>query len=60
MKQPQAPATVTSPFYYARLLCTEFGFLSRDSRQRLHLLKKNERLLRELKNLDAGNWLAIA
>uniref|UniRef100_H2Z706 Rap-GAP domain-containing protein n=1 Tax=Ciona savignyi TaxID=51511 RepID=H2Z706_CIOSA len=41
------------PFHLARLVCAQMGFLSRDNRHRVHLLKKNERFLRELKNLDS-------
>ncbi|XP_078483616.1 ral GTPase-activating protein subunit alpha-1 isoform X2 [Ciona intestinalis] len=50
---PPPPATNPLPFHLARLVCAQLGFLSRDNRGRVHLLKKNERLLRELKNLDS-------
>nr|CAB3265418.1 ral GTPase-activating protein subunit alpha-1 [Phallusia mammillata] len=51
--KPRPIVPAHSPFYHARLLCIEMGFLSRDNRDRVSLLKKNERLLRELKNLDS-------
>ena len=54
--RPASTASSRSPFYHARLLCAELGFLSRDSRDRVSLLKKNERLLRELKHLDSRHW----
>ncbi|XP_051578364.1 ral GTPase-activating protein subunit alpha-2 isoform X2 [Myxocyprinus asiaticus] len=42
-----------SPFYLCRLLLNDLGMNSRDSRKSFHLLKKNSKLLRELKNLDS-------
>ncbi|XP_056667001.1 ral GTPase-activating protein subunit alpha-1 isoform X10 [Monodelphis domestica] len=42
-----------SAFYYCRLLLSILGMNSWDKRRSFHLLKKNEKLLRELKNLDS-------
>nr|XP_033808418.1 ral GTPase-activating protein subunit alpha-1 isoform X8 [Geotrypetes seraphini] len=47
---PQKPQ---SAFYYARLLLNILGMNSWDKRRSFHLLKKNEKLLRELRNLDS-------
>nr|XP_020657637.1 ral GTPase-activating protein subunit alpha-1 isoform X7 [Pogona vitticeps] len=47
---PQKPY---SAFYYCRLLLSILGMNSWDKRRSFHLLKKNEKLLRELKNLDS-------
>ncbi|XP_073924246.1 ral GTPase-activating protein subunit alpha-1 isoform X4 [Castor canadensis] len=47
---PQKPQ---SAFYYCRLLLSILGMNSWDKRRSFHLLKKNEKLLRELKNLDS-------
>ncbi|XP_069494540.1 ral GTPase-activating protein subunit alpha-1 isoform X8 [Ambystoma mexicanum] len=47
---PQKPQ---SAFYYARLLLSTLGMNSWDKRRSFHLLKKNEKLLRELRNLDS-------
>ncbi|XP_062324670.1 ral GTPase-activating protein subunit alpha-1 isoform X2 [Osmerus eperlanus] len=47
---PQRPQ---SPFYYCRLLLNILGMNSWENRSNFHLLKKNEKLLRELKNLDS-------
>ncbi|XP_048340767.1 ral GTPase-activating protein subunit alpha-1 isoform X2 [Sphaerodactylus townsendi] len=47
---PQKPY---SPFYYCRLLLSILGMNSWDKRRSFHLLKKNEKLLRELRNLDS-------
>uniref|UniRef100_A0A3B3HPI7 Ral GTPase activating protein catalytic subunit alpha 2 n=1 Tax=Oryzias latipes TaxID=8090 RepID=A0A3B3HPI7_ORYLA len=41
-----------SPFYFCRLLLNDLGMNSWD-RKSFHLLKKNSKLLRELKNLDS-------
>ncbi|XP_069464171.1 ral GTPase-activating protein subunit alpha-2 isoform X2 [Ambystoma mexicanum] len=46
-KEPQAP------FYFCRLLLSDLGMNSWDRRKGFHLLKKNSKLLRELKNLDS-------
>ncbi|XP_076803617.1 ral GTPase-activating protein subunit alpha-1-like isoform X2 [Clavelina lepadiformis] len=51
--RPRQTVDSHSSFYHARLLCAEMGFLSRENRHRVNLLTKDERLLRELKNLDA-------
>ncbi|KAG8444002.1 hypothetical protein GDO86_009258 [Hymenochirus boettgeri] len=45
--QPQAP------FYFCRLLLNDLGMNSWERRKNFHLLKKNAKLLRELKNLDS-------
>ncbi|XP_027526721.1 ral GTPase-activating protein subunit alpha-1 isoform X15 [Neopelma chrysocephalum] len=42
-----------SAFYYCRLLLSILGMNSWDKRRSFHLLKKNEKLLRELRNLDS-------
>ncbi|GCC34829.1 hypothetical protein chiPu_0013306 [Chiloscyllium punctatum] len=47
---PQEPQSV---FYYCRMLLNILGMNSWDNRTSFHLLKKNEKLLRELKNLDS-------
>ncbi|XP_028856981.1 ral GTPase-activating protein subunit alpha-1 isoform X2 [Denticeps clupeoides] len=47
---PQRPQ---SAFYYCRLLLNMLGMNSWEKRSNFHLLKKNEKLLRELKNLDS-------
>nr|XP_003229832.3 PREDICTED: ral GTPase-activating protein subunit alpha-1 [Anolis carolinensis] len=47
---PQKPY---SAFYYCRLLLSILGMNSWDKRRSFHLLKKNEKLLRELRNLDS-------
>ncbi|KAJ7991111.1 hypothetical protein DPEC_G00293870 [Dallia pectoralis] len=47
---PQRPQ---SAFYYCRLLLNILGMNSWEKRTNFHLLKKNEKLLRELKNLDS-------
>ncbi|XP_041827417.1 ral GTPase-activating protein subunit alpha-2 isoform X1 [Melanotaenia boesemani] len=51
-KQPshQEP---NAPFYFCRLLLNDLGMNSWDRRKSFHLLKKNSKLLRELKNLDS-------
>ncbi|XP_077967931.1 ral GTPase-activating protein subunit alpha-1-like isoform X5 [Styela clava] len=50
------PLTYSPPqpsFHQSRLLISQTAFLSKENRRRVTLLKKNERLLRELKNLDS-------
>uniref|UniRef100_A0A8C2XFN1 Ral GTPase activating protein catalytic subunit alpha 2 n=1 Tax=Cyclopterus lumpus TaxID=8103 RepID=A0A8C2XFN1_CYCLU len=42
-----------APFYFCRLLLNDLGMNSWDRRKSFHLLKKNSKLLRELKNLDS-------
>ncbi|XP_030337744.1 ral GTPase-activating protein subunit alpha-1 isoform X7 [Strigops habroptila] len=42
-----------SAFYYCRLLLSILGMNSWDKRRSFNLLKKNEKLLRELRNLDS-------
>nr|XP_056718255.1 ral GTPase-activating protein subunit alpha-2 [Euleptes europaea] len=46
--QPQAP------FHLCRLLLNDLGMNSWDKRKSFHLLKKNSKLLRELKHLDSS------
>ncbi|XP_062253853.1 ral GTPase-activating protein subunit alpha-1 isoform X5 [Platichthys flesus] len=48
--ETQAPQ---SAFYYCRLLINILGLNSWEKRSNFHLLRKNEKLLRELKNLDS-------
>ncbi|XP_072554846.1 ral GTPase-activating protein subunit alpha-2 isoform X2 [Paramormyrops kingsleyae] len=42
-----------APFYFCRLLLNDLGMNSWDRRKSFHILKKNSKLLRELKNLDS-------
>ncbi|XP_028996063.1 ral GTPase-activating protein subunit alpha-2 isoform X3 [Betta splendens] len=42
-----------APFYFCRLLLNDLGMNSWDRRKSFQLLKKNSKLLRELKNLDS-------
>ncbi|XP_072545051.1 ral GTPase-activating protein subunit alpha-1 isoform X4 [Salminus brasiliensis] len=52
--QPEpSPQRPQSAFYYCRLLLNILGMNSWEKRSNFHLLKKNEKLLRELKNLDS-------
>nr|XP_020477632.1 ral GTPase-activating protein subunit alpha-1 [Monopterus albus] len=53
--QQTEPETQTpqSAFYYCRLLINILGLSSWEKRSNFHLLRKNEKLLRELKNLDS-------
>ncbi|XP_056151526.1 ral GTPase-activating protein subunit alpha-1 [Lampris incognitus] len=50
--EPEAQ-TPQSAFYYCRLLINILGLNSWEKRSNFHLLRKNEKLLRELKNLDS-------
>ncbi|XP_073495056.1 ral GTPase-activating protein subunit alpha-1 isoform X4 [Phyllobates terribilis] len=53
---PQEEPTNQKPesaFYYSRLLLSILGMNSWEKRRNFHLLKKNEKLLRELRNLDS-------
>ncbi|XP_053701667.1 ral GTPase-activating protein subunit alpha-1 isoform X2 [Synchiropus splendidus] len=45
--------TPQSAFYYCRLLINILGLNSWEKRTNFHLLRKNEKLLRELRNLDS-------
>ncbi|XP_004447813.1 ral GTPase-activating protein subunit alpha-2 isoform X1 [Dasypus novemcinctus] len=47
------PLEPRGPFYFCRLLLSDLGMNSWDRRKNFHLLKKNSKLLRELKNLDS-------
>uniref|UniRef100_A0ABM5GA47 Ral GTPase-activating protein subunit alpha-2 isoform X1 n=1 Tax=Pogona vitticeps TaxID=103695 RepID=A0ABM5GA47_9SAUR len=47
------PAQLQAPFHICRLLLNDLGMNSWDKRKSFHLLKKNSKLLRELKNLDS-------
>ncbi|KAM9570956.1 ral GTPase-activating protein subunit alpha-2-like isoform 1-T1 [Salvelinus alpinus] len=51
-KEP-TPQEPKAPFYFCRLLLNDLGMNSWDHRKSFHLLKKNSKLLRELKNLDS-------
>ncbi|XP_057358659.1 ral GTPase-activating protein subunit alpha-2 isoform X1 [Manis pentadactyla] len=51
-EQP-SPTEPRGPFYFCRLLLDDLGMNSWDRRKNFHLLKKNSKLLRELKNLDS-------
>ncbi|XP_076027606.1 ral GTPase-activating protein subunit alpha-1 [Genypterus blacodes] len=53
--QQTEPETQTpqSAFYYCRLLINTLGLNSWEKRSNFQLLRKNEKLLRELKNLDS-------
>ncbi|KZC06326.1 Ral GTPase-activating protein subunit alpha-2 [Dufourea novaeangliae] len=42
-----------APFHHCRLLFSHFGLSGWEQRRKLHLLSKNEKLLRELRNLDS-------
>ncbi|XP_044599551.1 ral GTPase-activating protein subunit alpha-1 isoform X3 [Cotesia glomerata] len=42
----------SAPFHHSRLLFSHLGLAGWEQRQKLHLLAKNEKLLRELRNLD--------
>uniref|UniRef100_A0A8D2KEX0 Ral GTPase activating protein catalytic subunit alpha 2 n=1 Tax=Urocitellus parryii TaxID=9999 RepID=A0A8D2KEX0_UROPR len=48
-----SPVEPRGPFYFCRLLLDDLGMNSWDRRKNFHLLKKNSKLLRELKNLDS-------
>ncbi|XP_015205821.2 ral GTPase-activating protein subunit alpha-1 isoform X7 [Lepisosteus oculatus] len=52
-QEEPAPTMPQSAFYYCRLLLNILGMNSWEKRSSFHLLKKNEKLLRELKNLDS-------
>lgn len=41
-----------APFHHCRLLFSHLGLSGWEQRRKLHLLSKNEKLLRELRNLD--------
>ncbi|KFM77896.1 Ral GTPase-activating protein subunit alpha-2, partial [Stegodyphus mimosarum] len=49
---PPPPCEVISLFQHCRLLLNQLGFTSWEKRSHFDLLKKNEQLLRELRNLD--------
>lgn len=42
----------TTSFQHCRLLFSQLGLAGWERRSQLHLLDKNEKLLRELRNLD--------
>ncbi|XP_071403683.1 ral GTPase-activating protein subunit alpha-2 [Pithys albifrons albifrons] len=52
-QEPPCPAEPQASFYFCRLLLNDLGMNSWDRRKNFHLLKKNSKLLRELKNLDS-------
>ncbi|KAA0185849.1 hypothetical protein HAZT_HAZT009887, partial [Hyalella azteca] len=47
-----APREEASPFQQCRLLFDQLGLAAWEKRKSLHTLKKNDKLLREIKNLD--------
>ncbi|XP_056624413.1 ral GTPase-activating protein subunit alpha-1 isoform X6 [Triplophysa dalaica] len=53
VQQEPSPQRPQSAFYYCKLLLNILGMNSWENRNSFHLLKKNEKLLRELKNLDS-------
>lgn len=54
------PDDSQAPFQYSRMLFSQLGFLSWDKRGQVQLLKKCDKLLRELKNLDNQVFLLTA
>ncbi|XP_072545578.1 ral GTPase-activating protein subunit alpha-2 isoform X2 [Salminus brasiliensis] len=52
-QRPPTQQEPKAPFYFCRLLLNDLGMNSWDRRKSFHLLKKNSKLLRELKNLDS-------
>lgn len=46
------PDDPQSSFHHSRMLFSQLGLTSWDKRSQVHLLKKCDKLLRELKNLD--------
>lgn len=42
-----------APFQHCRLLLSQLGMLGWNLRSRLHLVDKNDKFLRELRNLDS-------
>ncbi|XP_034941098.1 probable Rho GTPase-activating protein CG5521 isoform X3 [Chelonus insularis] len=50
---PPACHPPPAPFHHCRLLFSHLGLSGWEQRRRLHLLSKNEKLLRELRNLDS-------
>ena len=56
------PEDPQSPFQFSRMLFSQLGLTSWDKRGQVQLLKKCDKLLRELKNLDSqvkSIWLLI-
>lgn len=51
-KRPQC-STHKSPFQNGRALFSELGFTSWDQRRQIYQLERNEKVLRELRVLDA-------
>ncbi|XP_073484248.1 ral GTPase-activating protein subunit alpha-2 isoform X2 [Aquarana catesbeiana] len=52
-QEEPSTAEPQAPFYFCRLLLNDLGMHSWERRKNFHLLKKNSKLLRELKNLDS-------
>ncbi|XP_032455562.1 probable Rho GTPase-activating protein CG5521 isoform X2 [Nasonia vitripennis] len=50
---PPACRPPPAPFHHCRLLFSHLGLSGWEQRRKLHLLSKNEKLLRELRNLDS-------
>uniref|UniRef100_A0A673MZE0 Ral GTPase-activating protein subunit alpha-1-like n=1 Tax=Sinocyclocheilus rhinocerous TaxID=307959 RepID=A0A673MZE0_9TELE len=59
VQQEPSPQRPQSAFYYCKLLLNILGMNSWEKRNSFHLLKKNEKLLRELKNLDSRQWYVM-
>ncbi|EHB18832.1 250 kDa substrate of Akt [Heterocephalus glaber] len=55
-----SPVEPRGPFYFCRLLLDDLGMNSWDRRKNFHLLKKNSKLLRELKNLDSRQCMDMS
>ncbi|XP_043271577.1 probable Rho GTPase-activating protein CG5521 isoform X3 [Venturia canescens] len=49
---PPSSRPPPAPFHHCRLLFSHLGLSGWEQRRKLHLLAKNEKLLRELRNLD--------
>ncbi|KAM5164105.1 ral GTPase-activating protein subunit alpha-2 isoform 2-T2 [Mantella aurantiaca] len=52
-QEEPSTAEPQAPFHFCRLLLNDLGMNSWERRKNFHLLKKNSKLLRELKNLDS-------
>uniref|UniRef100_T1JGD1 Rap-GAP domain-containing protein n=1 Tax=Strigamia maritima TaxID=126957 RepID=T1JGD1_STRMM len=50
--KPSHPREPDTAFHHCRVLLDQLGFMSWEKRTQFDLLKKNEKLLRELRNLD--------
>ncbi|XP_077996665.1 ral GTPase-activating protein subunit alpha-1-like isoform X2 [Glandiceps talaboti] len=52
-QQPWPHNDPASPFYICRLMLSQLGMMAWEKRANFDLLKKNDKLMRELKNLDS-------